>query len=98
MAARGETRSARVQRLLQEAAALRADGRLADAERRYRSAVRLSPDNLSALYHLGTLLAAMHRPAESARFLERALATKPAAPEVQAALREALAALESGRR
>ena len=95
MAALHPSRSERVKRLLDEAAALRRDGRLADAERRYRSAVRLSPDNLSALFHLGTLLTAMNKPAEAARILHRALDTNPAEPQVQAALQEALRKAET---
>ena len=86
----GETRSARVQRLLQEAAKLRKDGRFGEAERRYRTAVRLHPDNLTALFSLGNLLAAMNRPAEAAKFLERALGTNPPDPQTRAQLEEAL--------
>jgi predicted Zn-dependent protease len=93
--AAAETRSARVQRLLHEADGLRRDGRYSDAERRYRNAVRLHPDNLTALFRLGTLLAAMNRPAEAARFLQRALATRPPDPGVEAQLKEALQKLES---
>ena len=90
MAAAAESRSARVQRLLKDADALRKDGRYSEAERRYRTAVRLHPDNLTALFRLGTLLTAMNRAGEAARFLQRALATNPPDPEVQAQIREAL--------
>ncbi len=90
-----ESRSARVQRLLQEADVLHRDGRLSDAERRYRTAVRLHPDNLTALFRLGTLLAVMNRPAEAGKFLHRALATNPPDPEVQAQLKQALSKIES---
>lgn len=89
-----ESRSARVQRVLHEADELKRDGRFSDAERRYRTAVRLHPDNLTALFRLGSLLAAMNRPAEAAKFLLRALATNPPDPEVQAQLREALQKLQ----
>jgi cytochrome c-type biogenesis protein CcmH/NrfG len=89
--AQGETRSARVQRMLQEAACLHRDGRFGDAERRYRTAVRLHPDNLTALFSLGTLLAAMNRADEAVKFLERALATNPPDPHTRAQLEGALA-------
>jgi predicted Zn-dependent protease len=85
-----ESRSARVQRVLQEADRLRKEGRYAEAERRYRTAVRLHPDNLTALFRLGTMLTAMNRPAEAAKCLQRAIATKPPNAEVQAQLQDAL--------
>lgn len=88
--AAAESRSARVQRLLKDADVLRKEGRYGEAERRYRSAVRLHPDNLTALFRLGTLLTAMNRPGEAAKFLQRALATNPPDPEVQGQLREAM--------
>ena len=94
MAQPAESRSARVQRLLQEADGLRRDGRYGESERRYRTAVRLHPDNLTALFRLGTLLTAMNRPQEAAKFLLRALATNPPDPEVQAQLRDALGKLQ----
>src|SRR5262245_14069430 len=95
MAQPAESRSARVQRLLHEADELKRDGRYMDSERRYRTAVRLHPDNLTALFRLGCLLSAMNRPAEAAKFLNRALATNPPDPEVKAQLEEALRKLES---
>ena len=90
MAPPAESRSARVQRLLKEANHLRKDGRYGEAERRYRTAVRLHPDNLTALFRLGMLLVAMNRPGDAEKFLLRALATNPPDPEVQAQLRNAL--------
>ncbi|HEX2651982.1 MAG TPA: tetratricopeptide repeat protein [Burkholderiales bacterium] len=87
-----EPRSTRVQRLLQEARTLRREGRFGEAERRYRTAVRLHPDNLTALFNLGTLLQAMNRPAEAAKFLERALATNPPDAAVKTQLLEAIQA------
>ena len=74
---------------------MRREGRFSEAERRYRTAVRLHPDNLTALFNLGTLLRAMNRPAEAAKFLERALATNPPDPDVKAQL---LAAIQDARR
>ena len=95
MAPPAESRSARVQRLLHEADGLRRDGRYTDSERRYRTAVRLHPDNLTALFRLGDLLATMNRPAEAAKFLQRALGTNPPDPEVKAQIEEALKKLET---
>ena len=95
MAPAAESRSARVQRLMKEADALRKDGRYGEAERRYRTAVRLHPDNLTALFRLGTLLTAMNKRHEAAKFLLRGLATNPPDPEVQAQLRDALKKLET---
>ena len=87
-----ESRSAKVQRLLQEARELRREGKYGESERRYRTAVRLHPDNLTALFNLGTLLQAMNRHADAARFFERALATDPPDPEVKAQLIKAIEA------
>ena len=84
------SRSARVQRLLKDADVLRKEGRFGEAERRYRTAVRLHPDNLTALFRLGTMLTAMNRPAEAAQFLKRALATNPPDAEVKKQLEATL--------
>jgi Tfp pilus assembly protein PilF len=71
----------RMQKLLDEAAILRRNGSLGEAERRYRQALRLHPDNGTVLLLLGMLLAAQDRWKESGQVLRRAVNADPRDPD-----------------
>src|SRR5258707_8461162 len=83
MPASAEKRSAKVQRLLQEAAILRRNDNLDEAERRYRSILRLQPTHLASLGLLGGLLAERGRFEEAAQVLTRATAVNPQDADAQ---------------
>jgi len=68
-----------VQRMTDEARALKRDGRLPEALALLQRAEKLSPKNNSVLHSLGTTLLGLGREAEAAEFLAKANAVKPRA-------------------
>jgi predicted TPR repeat methyltransferase len=60
------------------------EGRLAEAERMYRQALRWRPDQPDAYHLLGLLAAQLNRPDDALPLFERAIALNPAMPEYYA--------------
>lgn len=81
MPAPADARLGKLERLLDEAAVLRRNGSLEEAERRYRAALRLRPNAAAVLLLLGTLLAEQARDKEAAQALQRSLAFDPDLPD-----------------
>ena len=72
--------------------ALEQEGRPADAETRYREAIRLAPRNASAHNRLGILLVSMGRVGEAIAEFRTALEIQPTFTEASLNLERALAA------
>jgi len=60
------------------------EGRLAEAERMYRQALRWQPDQPDAYHLLGLLAAQLNRPDDALPLFERAIALNPVVPEYHA--------------
>src|SRR6516164_8108365 len=60
------------------------EGRLAEAERMYRQALRWQPDQPDAYHLLGLLAAQLNRPDDALPLFERAIAFNPVVPEYYA--------------
>jgi Flp pilus assembly protein TadD len=75
------------------AIALEQEGRIADAEARYRDALRLSPGNADALANLGALLARRGAHGEAITMLRRAIEVNPGLSKAHSSLGISLAAL-----
>ena len=69
--------SSQVRELIRRAVALHRDGRLGDAEARYRQALASDPANPDALNLLGVLIAQRGRPAEAVALIREAIAARP---------------------
>ena len=76
--------------------ALEQGGRPADAEARYREAIRLSPRNASAHNRLGILLVSMGRVREGIAEFRAALEIQPTFTEANANLQRALSLSRTG--
>ena len=69
--------SSQLQELMRRAVALHQAGRLGDAEALYRRALVDDPANPDALNLLGVLVAQRGRPADGARLIRQAIASRP---------------------
>jgi len=76
--------------------ALEQEGRPADAETRYREAIRLAPRNASAHNRLGILLVSMGRVREGIAEFRAALDIQPTFSEANANLQRALTMTRAG--
>ncbi|MBZ9964482.1 YaiO family outer membrane beta-barrel protein [Mesorhizobium sp. BR1-1-2] len=63
--------------LMEQGRRLRAAGKLPDAEKIYRRALRLAPKNTDVMVALGLVVGSSQRFDEAGHFFDRALATKP---------------------
>src|SRR5260370_39158660 len=82
-----------VAQTVQQALALRRQGRLAEAERLYRAALAAQPRQFEALHFLGVLKLQQGDAREALALLRPAAEAKPAAAELHPSLGPALAAL-----
>lgn len=78
---------------VRHAIALHQAGRLADAERVYRTVLEAAPDHFDALHLLGVLCAQTGHAGEGAALLARAVAAQPGAADVRANLANVLKSL-----
>jgi len=98
-------RDTQIRTLLQQGARLKQDGKLGDAERCFRSALRVAPDHPEALNGLASIASAVGHVDDALRLLDRAIARAPGNPGYHLARGVALeaqghweAAMESYRR
>ena len=78
------TTSAQMHAFLAVAMAKHREGRLAEAERMYRQALRWRPDQSDAYHLLGLLAAQLNRADDALPLFEQAIALNPAVPEYHA--------------
>jgi tetratricopeptide (TPR) repeat protein len=76
--------------LLRDAATLFREGKLREAERAYRAALRVAPENADALFMIGSIALQSGRAKQAAATLERAVRRKPLQPEFHVSLGNAL--------
>jgi tetratricopeptide (TPR) repeat protein len=93
MAASAGNRTARAERVLQEAAVLMRHGNFEEAVRRYRAALKLAPQDSDVHYNLGIALARAGRHEEALASLRRSLAIGPGAADAHVNIGDSLQAL-----
>src|SRR5262245_46211442 len=77
-----------------EAAALHAQGRLAEAAAAYQAIVQAAPNHLPALCNLATLYRQLGRPAEAVAYADRAIALDARLPQAHAVRADSLTVLK----